>query len=103
MANENTLADLRQTFPAAKEFDDEDLLELWQQHNDAIAAGKESDFGRLLDDELAAEAEDDWIDDGDDEDQNAGEPASADDLIDDAPDEENAEKKESGSEPDKAA
>jgi hypothetical protein len=104
MANENTLADLRQTFPAAKELEDEDLLELWQRHNNSIAAGEESDFGRLLDAELAAEDEDDFegeddLSEDEDGDPTAAEPETpADDLIDDAPGEER-----SGSEPDKAA
>jgi len=86
MANENTLADLRQTFPAAKELEDSELLELWQRHNNAIAAGEESDFGRLLDSELAADPDEDDDDMGgeDDEDGDAdSEESSADDLIDD--------------------
>jgi len=107
MADENTLADLRRAFPAAKELEDTELLELWQHHNNIIAAGEESDFGRLLDNELAfspdaadPDEDDDDMggeDNGGSDEGTEGEESSADDLIDDdAPG-------NTGTEPDKAA
>jgi hypothetical protein len=107
MANENTLADLRQTFPAAKELEDDELLALWQRHNNAIAADEESDFGRLLDDELASEDDfesEEGLDEDEDEEESSGPETPTGDLLNNTPSEKDGEeKKESGSEPDKTA